>query len=195
MIKHDSNLNARLGILAALLAAIAVLAIPAAASAQDPAGDQYAPATPNGGGDYDFGPTGTPAPTSGTDSGSGAPGTNPTTAPTAPTDPAATIPTGSTGEVRGNRDQRTISQLGAEGEQARVEAPGTSTGADARLASSDASTSGGLGTLLWVLVGAALLWAIVIGVVNFRRRGEEPGRSSRGASGQHGGDDDARQPA
>ena len=184
--KPESNSSARLGILAALLAAIALLAIPAAAPAQDPAGDQYAPATPNGGGDYDFGPSGTPAPTSGTGGGSsggdaGSTGTDPGSAPTTPADPAGTDPAGSGGE-RGNRDQRTVDAIGVAGQQARDGAPVLNAAADKQLTSSDASTSAGLGTLLWVLIAAALMWAIVIGVLNFRSRGDSQG--SAGPSGR-----------
>lgn len=163
----------RLGIIAA---ALAVLALPAAAVAQDPAGDQYAPATPNGGRDYDFGTTGTPAPTSAPDAGSGSsPGTTGGQPPVAPADAAIETPTGSRAD--GNRDQRTVNQLGAEGELDRA---GVADSSAPRL-SSDASTSAGLGTLLWVLLGATLVWAIVIGVLNFRRRGE-PARSPRSDS-------------
>lgn len=189
--KPESNSSARLGILAVLLAAIALLAIPAAASAQDPAGDQYAPATPNGGGDYDFGPSGTPAPASGTGGDSsggdaGSTGTDPVPAPTTPTDPAGTDPAQGGGND-GNRDQRTVDAIGAEGQQARDDDPAFSNAADKQLSSSDASTSAGLGTVLWVLIAAALMWAIVIGVLNFRSRGDTqgPAGSSRRGDDSH----------
>ena len=68
--------------------------------------------------------------------------------------------------------------------------------ADAQLASSDASTSAGLGTALWVLIGAALIWAIAMGVINFRRRDDDDsGSSSRGTSGSRGRSENGHQPA
>lgn len=170
--KSQPNPNIRASILAALVAVLAALAIPVAASAQDPAGDQYAPATPNGGGDYDFEPTPSenPEPASAADSGSSGDssgtGSGTTVAPTAPGGRSAT-------PDEGNRDQRTVSRIGAAGEQAReTTVPGS--GEDVRLAGSDASTSAGLGAALWILIAAALMWAIGIGVVNYRRRGSDP---------------------
>lgn len=182
--KPDPTHLKRLGIVAAVLTLIAALMLPAAATAQDPAGDQYAPATPNGGGDYDFGATGDPAPTSAPDSGSGSTSdAGGGQVPVAPAEAANGTTTGGDAATGGNRDQRTVSQLGVEGEQDRAEGPVTAS--TAPRVSSDASTSAGLGTLLWVLLGATLLWAIVIGVVNFRRRGEqESGSGARsGANG------------
>lgn len=170
--KSQRNPNIRVGILMALVGAFAALAIPTAALAQDPAGDQYAPSTPNGGGDYNFGDpsTGTPKPASAPDSGGGAPPSGASVTPATPADPTA--PADAAG---GNRDQRTVSQLGAQGRQARDQLAPAS-GGDVRLASSDASTSAGLGAGLWILIAAALMWAIGIGVVNYRRRqhGHQP---------------------
>lgn len=175
--KPTSTHRTRFGILAALLAAFAVLALPAIAPAQDPAGDQYLPSTPNGGGDYDFGDSGqgTPVPQSGSGSaGSGGASSDTTgtgTVPATPADPAGEGPARS----NGNRDQRTVSQIGAEGEQARDAATLTS-GSDVHLAGGGATTSTGLGAGLWILAAAALAWAIGMGVVNFRRReqGHQP---------------------
>lgn len=193
--KPESSLSARLGILAVLLAAIAALAIPAAASAQDPAGDQYAPSSPNGGGDYNFGPTGSanPAPQSGAGSNSGGNGPSGTD-PAVPTAPQGSAD-GSTddgsggggggggGGHQGNRDQRTVDQLGADGQRTRDGGPALNGSADARLASSDADTSAGLGTILWVLIGAALIWAVILGVLNFRRRDAGSGTAGRRGDG------------
>lgn len=204
--KSEANTDARRHILVVLLACVVALAVPAIASAQDPAGDQYAPATPNGGGDYDFNPTPTPDPTDSPGAGpesSGGGTTDSGGTTVTPEDGAATVPgdaTGShngNGNGHGNRDQRTVEQLGANGAAERDAALAATGGADAQLASSDASTSAGLGTALWVLIGAALIWAIAMGVINFRRRDDDgdSGSSSRSTSGGRGRNENGHQPA
>lgn len=161
MINFDNSLRSRLGILV-VVALIAAAALPASAGAQDPAGDQYAPATPNGGGHYNFGSSGTPAPSEGTGSRHGSSSSG--GGAVSPSDV-----TESGGAPAGNRDQRIVTQLAAEGVQARADDEAASRTSQPRL-SSDASASGGLGALFWTLLAATLLWAIVIGVVNYRHR-------------------------
>lgn len=168
MINFDNSLRSRLGILV-VVALIAAAALPASAGAQDPAGDQYAPATPNGGGHYNFGSSGTPAPSEGTGSRHGSSSSGGASSTTGGGAVSPNDVTESGGAPAGNRDQRIVTQLAAEGVQARADDEAASRTSQPRL-SSDASASGGLGALFWTLLAATLLWAIVIGVVNYRHR-------------------------
>lgn len=180
--------------LGALLAIAFAVAAPTAAIAQDPGYDQYTP-TPDGGGNApDKGTNGsgnnngsTPVPNSG--DGSGGTGTSGgtdsgTTAPST-TAPGATTP-GSTDTsgpgTSGNKDDRALAQFaGDAGKQRdqRQAANGTQ-GAQQQLSSATPSGgSGGIGLLVWVALGAIVLWALVSGVVNYRRRRSGDGHPPR----------------
>ena len=171
--------------LAALLALAFAVAAPAAV-AQDPGYDQYAP-TPEGGGNApegngdgnsngstpvpnsgsDSGGTGTAG--GGTDSGTGTPGTD---TPGATTPGATDISGGGQGPV-GNKDDRTLKQLAGDAGEQRVErqaANGVEGPQQQLSTTTPGGGSGGIGPLVWVALGAIVLWALVAGVVNYRRR-------------------------
>lgn len=167
--------------LAALLVAALPLLAPPVAAAQDSVGDQYTPSVPNGGGPE-------PAPPPDTDAN-----TSPTPDPSTPADPdpsgggdgdgsAAALPAGGGGATppggaTATRDPDTAA--GDEGTLKRIAATGQEQqragdhghdgdhAATARLLrGSDGSE--GMGFMLWVVMGATLLWAVASGVSRAR---------------------------
>lgn len=168
--------------LALIAALFAVAATAPIAAAQDPGSDQYAPeptqpgnTTPGNGG-ID------PIPAAGTDNGnssgdSGSTGATGETAVPPTADPAVTPEEGSAGgNGKGNADERTLEGLAANAEQQRNERGGTQTGAQL---SGDGGSSG-ISIFLWIALAAIIVWALVAGVSNHRRRnGKGESKSSR----------------
>ena len=149
----------------------------------DPApNDQGDPVTATGAGSDDVSDDG-----NGT-SGAGSSGSSGTDVPTG-TEPATTPGTTSTGgnERVGNQrsdsaDERALNGFAASGEQGRADRDGAGTAA--QLTSQSDGGGSGMGVLLWIALGAIVLWAIVMAVINFRRRKAGDGTESRRGSGE-----------
>lgn len=162
-----------------LVAAFAML-VPAVGSAQDPGYDQYAP-TPGTGGNENPSPSGvdgTPVPASGTDDGSddssGTGDSGATAAPTGTPDETTTDTSGAAtgsghdGDERAERkDDRTLDGLAANAADQRNQRRGDDVVRAAQLSSSTDGGSG-MGALLWIAIGAIVLWAVVMGFRNLR---------------------------
>jgi hypothetical protein len=190
---HDDSL--RLRMIFALAALAVALFVPAVASAQDPAGDQYAPTAPTGG-------TGTPNTTSGSPVQDSSPDTSGTQAgdtssssPTATTDAAdgsAPTATATTGDQSVNKRQRTLDQIAADADQQRQQRAESTGGSGEQTTgqqlSAEPASGSGMGTYLLIALGLVLLWAVVAGIINFRRRegsgGEPRAAGGNGKSGQ-----------
>jgi hypothetical protein len=165
----------------AAICLVALFAIPAAAQATDPAGDQYAPTVPGGGGsvpstDVDLDPAGQNG-GNGSDGGdAAAPASSPTST-TAPSDADGTSQTAAgDGTSSGGDGQRGS----ADDETDRALANLARIAADERKAQPASSSSvlsaggggdDGLGPFLWVALGATLLWAVGMGIVRHRQGG------------------------
>jgi cytoskeletal protein RodZ len=178
----------------ALAALMLALFVPAVASAQDPAGDQYAPTEPSGG-------TGSPD-TSNQDpvqtsspSNDGAPAADSSaSAPVTADAPTTSTPAATAADPSVNKRQRTLDQIAADAAQQRQqraasagENGATTTG---QQLSAEPASGSGMGTYLLIALGLVLLWAVVAGIVNFRRRRDPV------ADGRTAGEDGKRgQPA
>jgi cytoskeletal protein RodZ len=179
----------------ALAALMLALFVPAVASAQDPAGDQYAPTEPSGGtgspGTSNQDPVQTSSP-----SNDGAPAADTSaSAPVTADAPTATTPAATTADPSVNKRQRTLDQIAADATQQRQQRAasagenGATTTTGEQLSAEPASGSG-MGTYLLIALGLVLLWAVVAGIVNFRRRRDPV------ADGRTAGEDGKRgQPA
>lgn len=178
MLKDVTNSKSRTAAFAAVLVAIAFSIVPAAALAQDPAVDQYAPTTPSGGpdgvpatGGPEPQPTATPDGGSGTETpiGSDA-GSNPSSTPTS--DPASPAVTPAVADDDRNKAQRTVDDLAADARANRPEP--TAASGDSRptaeLLSNDSATGSGMGAILWIVLGGTLLWALIAGGLAIKRR-------------------------
>lgn len=162
----------------AILATALALLAPSSAFAQDPGIDQYAP-TPTGGGNEAPVPEsggGSPVATSGADGGSNTSGDatdeSGTTVPSG-TEPATVAPGASGDEggsgAEGNKRDRTLAGIAAAAEQQRADRAGAGRTEVTPLSSSSGGESG-MGPIVWIVFGLIVLWALTIGVLNFRRR-------------------------
>jgi hypothetical protein len=163
------NRNLRFLAPAAFVAAIAALAIPSGALAQDPSVDQYAPTAPSGGGKVLTAP-GAPASDSGSES-SAAPttATTPTTTTGAPTD-TGTTDNGDDSNSKTDQAERTLDEFANAHGSSPAAAIGSQPAAD--LLRTDSGS--GMGAALWIVLGVTLLWAIATGVARFRGRKDGP---------------------
>jgi hypothetical protein len=167
-------LSAPLHALIGCVALLAALAFAAPAAAQDPAVDQYTPATPDGGGpvptdpatdtdlgfegEEDDGSTGGAAPSgSGGDDGTG------TTAAPAPAAADSGAPAGRH-EARPERNgaERTIGAFAQDARDQRAARDQllATNGAATDLSDSENESGAGMGIFLWVVLGLTLLWAV-----------------------------------
>jgi hypothetical protein len=184
------------------------MAIPSVASAQDPAGDQYAPTTPDGGGSVPGNPD-NPNPQSapgghnssgdlgasysGAGNGNGGAGNTGGPIDVNPDPSAASSTEGSSGitAAKGNdngenKAQRTLDKIGAAAVQKRLDAARAANGSAAPgsdLLRSESDSGSGLGIIFWIVLGGTLLWALASAVARYRAR---PGRkqSERNGKGQ-----------
>jgi hypothetical protein len=184
-------LSAALHALVGYVALLAALAFAAPAVAQDPAVDQYTPATPDGGGPVptdpgsgapssfdgsgDDGSVGGAAPSDSTGDSGGDEGTSaaPTAAPATSTDPA---PGGGGHRARSEQSgaERTIGAFAQQARDQRVARAKllAADGATTDLSRSDGEDGTGMGVFLWVALGLTLLWAVASR--NGRRRDAAP---------------------
>lgn len=142
---------------------LALVGMPGAASAQDPGVDEYTPTAPGAGG-----PTPQPGNPAGSASGlqtgavpsAGDPATDPSQDAASSADEEATT-TQTRGESK-NKDQRTLDGIvaSARDQREQVTGPDDSDQVATRLLRSDDDGGGGMGVVLWILVGGTVLWGI-----------------------------------
>lgn len=164
----------------ALAALLLAVVMPAASFAQDPGVDQYTPEAPDGGGaggsTHGDGGAGSPVPTSGGDSdGSG--GGNSGSIPADPTGTGVTPDTDAasgsgsgTGQSTGGKDGRALDGFAAAAANERNQRDDATGSREAMQLSAATGGESGIGAFVWIALGIIVLWAIVMAVVNFRRR-------------------------
>lgn len=163
--------------LAAVAVAAVLLIAPRSASAQNPSADQYTPVTPSGGGP-------TPVLSGGADEGGSGASSGAVKAPSvaaattvsdqsgAPSAGAASVDLDResggrpAGPAARSRDQRTLDGIVSD---ARQQFASNNQVAAARLLR-ETSGDSGLGGFFWVLLGATLIWATLVGIM--RPRGD-----------------------
>jgi hypothetical protein len=200
----------RLGTLRAVVALFALvvcMAIPSVASAQDPAGDQYAPTTPDGGGSVPGNGNSNPDPQSapgghhaagnlgasytgaGNGSGAGDSGgpidVNPAPSAASSTEGSSGITAAKGNDSGENKAQRTLDKIGAAAEQKRLDAARAANGSAAPgsdLLRSESDSGSGMGIVLWIVLGGTLLWALASAVARYRARpgGKQSERNGKG---------------